>query len=115
VSRRKGAGRPAPPPGPPGPRTYVVELDRKHALQPIAAIPDPSLRARVFEAIRALAEDPRPPGCKKLQGTRGTTFWRIRVSDWRVVYTVEDRRLHVLVVGAGDRKEVYRLLADLLR
>ena len=108
MSKAKGKSKPVPP------RTYVVELDRKHALEPLAAISETGLRARIFAAIRALATDPRPTGCKKLVGTRGT-FWRLRVADWRIVYTVDDRRLYVLVVRAGDRKDVYRLLADLLK
>ncbi len=115
MSKRKGKkGKPGPSRAQPKPRTYTVELDRKHALEPIAAVSEPGLKARIFAAVRALATDPRPPGCKKLSGTR-TTFWRIRVGDWRLVYTVDDARLYVLVVRAGDRKEIYRLLADLLR
>lgn len=114
MSKRKGKkGKPTPPRAPSQPRTYTVELDRKHALEPIAAIPDGGLKARVFAAIRALANNPRPPGCKKLQAS-SATFWRIRVGDWRLVYTVDDPRLYVLVVRTGDRKEIYRLLADLL-
>ncbi len=115
MSKRKGRkGKPSPPRLAPKPRTYTVELDRKHALEPIASIADSGFRARVFAAVQALATNPRPPGCKKLSGTRAT-FWRVRVGDWRVVYTIEDVRLYVLVVRAGERKEIYRLLADLLR
>jgi len=110
VSRRKG-NKPARPQQ--QPRTYRVELDRKHALEPIGAIHDAAFKGRVFAAIRAHAEDPRPRGCKKLSGTR-TTFWRVRVSDWCVVYTIDDTRVYVLVVRAGDRNEVYGLLADAL-
>lgn len=112
--RKRSKGKPAPPRLRPRSRTYTVELDRKHALEPIGAIADPGFRARVFTAVQALATNPRPPGCKKLSGTRAT-FWRVRVGDWRVVYTIEDVRLYVLVVRAGDRKEIYRLLADLMR
>ena len=115
MSKRKGKkGKPVPPRAQSQPRTYTVELDRKHALEPIAAISEPGLKARVFAAVRSLATNPRPPGCKKLSGALAT-FWRVRVADWRLVYTVDDARLYVLVVRAGDRKEIYRLLTDLLR
>jgi mRNA interferase RelE/StbE len=110
--RRKGKAAP-PQPGS-QPKTYTVEFDRRHALEPISAIADPVFRARVFAAVRALATNPRPPGCKKLSGTR-RTFWRVRVGDWRLVYVIEDFRLYVLVVRAGDRKEIDRLLSDLLK
>ncbi len=63
MSKRKGKkGKPAPSRGQPQPRTYTVELDRKHALEPIAGISDSGLKARVFAAVRSLATNPRPPG-----------------------------------------------------
>ena len=114
MSKLKGKkGKPAPPRGQPKQRTYTVELDRKHALEPIASISEPGLKARVFAAVRSLATNPRPD-CKKLSGTRAT-FRGVRVGDCLLVYAVDDARLYVLVVRAGDRKEIYPLLADLLR
>lgn len=46
------------------------------------------LVARIWARIQRLANDPRPPGCRKLQGEEG--LWRIRVGDYRVVYEVKD-------------------------
>ena len=43
--------------------------------------------ARVRDAIRALAQDPRPQGCLKLAAREG---WRVRVGDYRVVYETDD-------------------------
>lgn len=61
---------------------------------------------RIFNAIEALEADPRPGGIKALKGEwRG--HYRLRVGDYRVVYTVEDNVLRVLVVRVGDRKDVY--------
>ena len=37
-------------------------------------------------------------------------FWRLRVGDFRVIYTVRDQELVILVVGIGHRKDVYRNL-----
>jgi mRNA interferase RelE/StbE len=65
---------------------------------------DHSIRRRVADAIAALADGPRPPGCKKLVGLDA---WRIRVGDYRVVYQIEDDQLVVLVVRIGHRREVY--------
>ena len=44
---------------------------------------------RVITRIKALAENPRPVGCRKISGSRND--WRIRVRDYRVLYEVEDR------------------------
>ena len=61
---------------------------------------------RVDARILALAEDPRPPGAKRLAGSEG--LHRIRVGDYRVVYAIEDDVLLVLVVRIGHRRDVYR-------
>ncbi len=61
--------------------------------------------ARVREAIRDLARDPRPPGCLKLTGRDG---WRLRVGDFRVVYEIDDKQRNVTVFHIGHRRDVYR-------
>jgi len=60
---------------------------------------------RIQPRIRELANDPRPPGCKKLRGARN--LWRIRVGDYRVVYTVNDTAKTVDVTRIAHRREVY--------
>ncbi len=67
---------------------------------------DKGLALRVLAKIDALAENPRPPGHKPLYG-RGPR-WRIRVGDYRVIYSIEDTELVVLVIEIGHRREVYR-------
>lgn len=62
-------------------------------------------RERMRDAIRRLASEPRPAGCRKLKGREG---WRIRVGDYRVIYRVDDEAREVLVVDIGHRKDVYR-------
>jgi mRNA interferase RelE/StbE len=62
-------------------------------------------RRRVARRIAALADDPRPPGCEKLAGDDA---WRLRQGSYRILYTIEDDILTVLVVKVGDRKDVYR-------
>jgi mRNA interferase RelE/StbE len=63
-------------------------------------------RGRLAEAIWALADNPRPRGCRKLAGQEG--FYRIRVGDYRVIYEIQDRALVVLVLKLGHRRDVYR-------
>lgn len=63
-------------------------------------------RARILKAIEGLADDPYPHGREKLSGGEG--LWRIRVGDYRVIYTVVQKRLVVVVVMIGHRREIYR-------
>ncbi|TXK19763.1 type II toxin-antitoxin system RelE/ParE family toxin [Homoserinibacter sp. GY 40078] len=66
---------------------------------------DPQDRARIQGVIRLLAEDPRPPGARKLQGRDG---YRVRVGDYRILYTIDGGVLLVVVVALGHRSDVYR-------
>ena len=60
---------------------------------------------RVVEAIRDLADSPRPVGCRKLTSREG---WRIRIGDFRVIYEVDDAQRSVTVLHVGHRRDVYR-------
>jgi mRNA interferase RelE/StbE len=66
----------------------------------------PRIRKRIARHIDVLADDPRVAGSRKLKGSANT--WRIRVGDYRVLYTVADQRVTVTIVQMGDRKHVYR-------
>lgn len=72
----------------------------------------PSVRTRVLDAIDALQNDPFPPGSRKLSGNpvddSANAFWRIRVGDYRVIYTTEEDHLVVVVVRVRHRKDAYR-------
>lgn len=59
---------------------------------------------KIMASIATLANNPRPPGCKKLKGRPG---YRIREGNYRVIYEVNDKILTVTVIEAGDRKEIY--------
>ena len=61
---------------------------------------------RVLTRIEGLASEPRPSGAKKLQGAQ--QLWRIRVGDYRVVYSVNDRQRVVDIVRVRHRRDVYR-------
>lgn len=67
----------------------------------------PMLFERVERKIRALAQDPRPPGCQKLSGI---DMYRVRVGDHRIVYRVNDRSRTIIVLRVRHRREVYRKL-----
>ncbi|MSU79848.1 MAG: type II toxin-antitoxin system RelE/ParE family toxin [Gemmataceae bacterium] len=63
------------------------------------------VRERIVKALAGLRDDPRPPSCLKLTGE--DDLWRIRVGDYRIVYTIADEALIVLVVRVAHRKDVY--------
>ena len=67
---------------------------------------DPQMIPRVVAAVRALAEEPRPSGIRKLAGSEQA--YRIRIGDYRVVYTVDDRQRIVSVDRVRHRKDAYR-------
>jgi mRNA interferase RelE/StbE len=83
---------------------WRIEFSRPAARQ-FAALPrkeQERLRAR----IDRLAENPCPAGVRKLAGEEG--LYRLRSGDYRVIYTVQDEVLMVLVLKVGHRREVYR-------
>jgi mRNA interferase RelE/StbE len=81
---------------------YRIEL-RPAAARSLRKL-DPQDHRRVQGAIALLAQDPRPPGARALQGRPGL---RVRVGDYRIIYTVEDDVLLVVVVRLGHRRDVY--------
>jgi len=83
--------------------TYRVEV-RPAALKALRKI-DPADARRIQGAIALLAQAPRPPGARALQGRPGL---RVRVGDYRIVYTIQDDVLLVIVVTVAHRRDVYR-------
>ena len=83
--------------------SYTVLILRR-AQKELAQLPAEPFE-RVRESIRALAQDPRPPGCLRLTGREG---WRIRVGDYRVIYDIDDPQQVVTVLHIGHRADVYR-------
>jgi len=67
---------------------------------------DRQVARRIARAISALGADPRPAGCRRLIGYE--ELWRIRVGDYRIIYTIKDAELIVLALRIGHRSDVYR-------
>jgi mRNA interferase RelE/StbE len=86
---------------------YAVLLD-KGAARFLLRIRDAKLKTRLDDSLESLATDPRPPGCRKLAGT--SDRYRIRVGDYRMIYSVDDGKVTVLVLAIGHRREVYERL-----
>ena len=77
-------------------RSARKELEALHA----------SIVNRIFPKIETLAEEPRPPGCLKLTGEED--LWRIRIGDYRVIYTINDKQKLVDVIAVRHRREAYQ-------
>ena len=82
---------------------YRVEV-RPAAVRELRKI-DPKMRPRIEGAIALLAEDPRPPASRPHKGRPG---YRVRVGDYRIIYTAQDDVLLVGAVTLGHRRDVYR-------
>lgn len=82
--------------------SYRIEL-RPAAVRALRRL-DPPVQKRVHAAIALLAEDPRPPASRPLKGRPG---YRVRVGDHRVIYTIRDDVLLIVVVALGHRRDVY--------
>ena len=85
---------------------YTVE-SLKTAERQLAALPQDAQR-QIARKIEALRKDPRPSGVKLLHGDE--RLHRLRVGDYRVIYSIEGKRLVILVIRIGHRKDVYKNL-----
>ena len=83
--------------------SYRIEL-RPAAVRALRRV-DPQDRPRIHGAIALLGIDPRPPGARALRGRDG---YRVRVGDYRILYTIHDDVLLIVVVTLGHRGDVYR-------
>ena len=81
---------------------YRIEL-RPAAIRALRKL-DPPIRRRVQGAIALLAQNPRPPAARPMKGRPAL---RVRVGDYRVIYTVQDDVLLIVVITLGHRRDVY--------
>ena len=94
-------------------KNRVVDVHKSHALprfhhefgrKELAALPAKT-RERIHQRILSLENNPRPRGARKLQGQEA---YRLRVGDYRVLYTVDDSARQVMVYAIGHHRDVYR-------
>ena len=79
-------------------------LFKPSAAKELEAVPKKD-RQRIVARIRNLSVEPRPPGCERLSGQ---DLYRVRQGNYRILYTVQDADLVVVIVTIGHRREVYR-------
>jgi mRNA interferase RelE/StbE len=83
---------------------YSIHINRS-AEKELTRLPTQVIK-RIVRAIDGLSQNPRPPGCKKLEAIK-ESLWRIRVGDYRIIYFIEDAIRIVEVRRVANRKEVY--------
>ena len=82
---------------------YRVIVERRAAKE-IESLPDEFIQT-IFDAVNSLKSTPRPHGVKKLIGRDG---WRIRINDYRVLYTLDDKQKVVSIYRVKHRRDAYR-------
>ena len=80
----------------------VFTTSARHELSRLEA----KLVRRIFPKIEALTQNPRPKGCTKLGGA--DSLWRIRVGDYRVIYSIEEQIVTIEIIAIRHRRDVYR-------
>lgn len=84
--------------------TYKIEFSRMAEKQ-LDSIPRSDLN-KMSKKIEKLALEPFPIGCEKLKGS--DDIYRIRQGDYRILYSVFEKKLIILILKIGHRREIYR-------
>jgi mRNA interferase RelE/StbE len=82
---------------------YSVSVP-KSVLKQISNLPS-TICDRIIERVERLAEQPHPPGSKKL---KAIIAWSVRVGEYRIIYDVDEKRKVIVLRSVGHRKEIYR-------
>ena len=80
---------------------FIIKRSAEKELDALSA----RMRERIVGHLLTLEDNPRPVGIKKLQGEDG---FRLRVGDYRVLYTIDDHRNQVTIFAVGHRRDGYR-------
>ena len=84
---------------------YTIAINPS-ALKELSKLPKATVK-KAEKAIDSLANNPRPIGVKKLKGS-DEDLYRIRVGDYRIIYSIEDEIKIIDILKIGHRKEIYR-------
>lgn len=78
---------------------------KKTAVKELKSLPK-NISSRIISIVEKLKEEPRPEGVIKIE--KLTHHYRLRISEYRIIYSIEDNKLIVEIVKIGHRKDVYR-------
>ncbi len=82
---------------------YAVEFT-KSAQKELAKLPRQTAK-RIVKAIYKLSDNPRKGNVRPMVGSKA---WRLKVGDYRVIYDIYDKKLIVLIIKVGHRRDIYR-------
>jgi mRNA interferase RelE/StbE len=82
---------------------YSISFSRS-ARKELEVLPA-SLVQRIFSKIELLTVSPRAAGCRKLKGY--DDLWRIRIGDYRVIYSIVDDQLFIDIIAVRHRSQAY--------
>lgn len=83
---------------------YTIKI-KNSVKKDLSKISEPYF-SKIEDKVLKLRENPIPSDCKKLKGMDNA--YRIRVSDYRIVYTIQNNILLVEVIKVGHRKDIYK-------
>lgn len=83
---------------------YTIEI-KQSAKKELAQLPK-HIAEKIIRQIRGLANNPKPKGYKKMVGTENA--YRIRMGNYRVIYSIFNQQLVIQVIKIGHRKDVYK-------
>jgi mRNA interferase RelE/StbE len=83
---------------------YKIEITAS-AERSLKKIPKRDI-SKIVDMIQVLAITPFPEGCRKLRGEEDV--YRVRQGNYRIIYEVADKKLIILVLKIGHRKDIYR-------
>ena len=84
-------------------KAYSVVVSRP-AQKDIRSL-DQTIRNRVLQTLRHLGAEPRPHACRKL--VTEETLWRVRIGDYRVIYSIDDAAGLVQIIAVRHRSKAY--------
>jgi len=80
---------------------------RKSASRQLRKLPADVIK-RIAGRIDQLENNPFPHGFEQLKVYRDPPIYRMRVGDYRVLYTVDSSTYTITIHGIGHRREIYR-------
>lgn len=82
---------------------YKIEF-LKTAAKELKKLPK-DIQIRIIRKIEKLIDEPYPADTKKLKNGNGR--FRIRVGNYRIIYKLEDKKLVILIIKVGHRRDIY--------
>jgi mRNA interferase RelE/StbE len=87
---------------------WVIQFSEK-ARRQLKKLETPVARRIIQFLFQRVAPAPNPRSLgEALKGSELGDFWRYRVGDYRIIASIEDEQVRILIVGIGNRREVYR-------